>query len=54
MKRTYIQPAIITVRIEQTEIICASADPEQVKVPVGGTTTEYDAPRTRLWCSEEE
>lgn len=59
MKRTYIQPQIILVQVELDNVICIS-DPlrsngEKANVTTSTTaTSSFDAPRTRLWGSDED
>ena len=57
MKRTYIQPQIILVQVELDNVICNQSLTGNEKVSVGKSDTnvlEFDAPRTRLWGSDED
>lgn len=54
MKQKYIQPTMLVVEIESSAIMAISRENGQIDVPMGGTTYEFDAPRTRLWGGDED
>ena len=51
MKRTYIQPSIVVVEVELSNLVCASN--VGIKINSEETTDYLDAPRTRLWGNED-
>ena len=53
MKQTYIQPAMLIIELEASEVI-AYTGKGQADVQMRGTTYEFDAPRTRLWGGDED
>ena len=51
MKRTYIQPSIVVVEVELSNLVCASN--VGIKINSEEPTDYLDAPRTRLWGNED-
>jgi hypothetical protein len=51
MKQKYIQPAMLVVEVDASEVMVNS---KEVNVQMLGTTYEFDAPRTRLWGNDED